>query len=127
MTEKKKPRALSDKRVDKIARLAHRVGMAIPEAFGEALPRPWEATTEESREIAKQGVRLVVANPHITAEMIHRAWVSLKAENGWTFGEEKDEENKTHPYMVEFSKLPQRQKLKDCIFVESIKAALEVV
>lgn len=127
MTEKKKPRSLNEKKVEKIARLVHRAGMAIPDAFGEARPKAWEATTEESREITRQGVRLVMRNPSVTPELIHKAWMSLRQENGWSYGETKDQEKKTHPYMVEFANLPERQRLRDCVFVETIKAALEII
>lgn len=128
MTEKKKTAVkLNEKKVDKVARLAYRAGMALSDAFGEVRPKAWEAAAEETREITRQGVRLVMRNPHVTPELIHKAWVSLRQENGWTFGEQKDAEAKTHPYMVEFASLPQRQRLKDCVFVETIKAALEVL
>jgi len=43
-------------------------------------------------------------------------WMKEKLENGWTFGDVKDENLKTHPCMVSYSELPQLQRTKDFIF-----------
>ncbi len=45
----------------------------------------------------------------------HENWCRARKEVGWVYGEIKDIENKIHPCLVEYDKLPERQKIKDII------------
>ena len=51
----------------------------------------------------------------------HELWLKSKKEDGWVYGEKKDLEKKTHHCMVEFSKLPKEQQLKDFIVLEVVR------
>ena len=44
-------------------------------------------------------------------------WVTAYAKMGWTFGETYDPEAKTHPDMVPYDQLGQREQDKDSVFV----------
>lgn len=40
------------------------------------------------------------------AENMHELWCMSRIEDGWIFGEEHDDQNRTHPYLAPFSMLP---------------------
>lgn len=105
------------------AEACHKVNNVIRELAGEEVI-PWEETTEEIRQSAISGVQQVVKNPDITAADIHGEWMSYKKKQGWIYGEERDENKKTHPGMRPFSELDKFDKLKDSAFVVTAKGML---
>jgi ryanodine receptor 2 len=44
------------------------------------------------------------------AENIHEMWAVTKIENGWVFGEERDDELMVHPCLTQFQNLPVAEK-----------------
>jgi ryanodine receptor 2 len=44
------------------------------------------------------------------AENIHEMWAVSKIENGWLFGERRDDEMLLHPCLTQFQNLPQAEK-----------------
>lgn len=44
------------------------------------------------------------------AENLHENWAMSKIEQGWSFGESRDERTRRHPYLVPFDKLPRTEK-----------------
>lgn len=52
----------------------------------------------------------------------HERWCTARTAQGWVWGEEQDEEAKTHPNLVPFSELPEEQQFKDHLFLGIAKA-----
>ena len=50
-----------------------------------------------------------------TPEEIHEKWMDKKLEDGWIYGEIKDEVEKTHPCIVPYEELPMSEKIKDLV------------
>lgn len=50
-------------------------------------------------------------------EALHEEWVVAYAKMGWTYGEVRDPEKKTHPDMVPYWELGQLERDKDAVFV----------
>lgn len=50
-------------------------------------------------------------------EELHGGWVQAYIDMGWTYGPERDTENKTHPDMVPFDQLELREQIKDAVFI----------
>lgn len=44
------------------------------------------------------------------AENIHEMWALSKIENGWIFGERRDDDMMTHPCLTQYQNLPQAEK-----------------
>lgn len=44
------------------------------------------------------------------AENVHDVWALARMEQGWTFGEKRDDENKKHPCLVPYEDLPEEEK-----------------
>ncbi|KTG43170.1 hypothetical protein cypCar_00011044 [Cyprinus carpio] len=54
------------------------------------------------------------------AENLHELWLIDKIEQGWTYGLVKDESRKVHPCLVEFSKLPDQERIHNLQSSEDI-------
>ena len=47
------------------------------------------------------------------AKNVHEVWVEARISQGWTFGEQRDDEKKTHPCLVPYEELPEEEKEYD--------------
>lgn len=54
----------------------------------------------------------------------HERWMQAHVANGWQFSETRDDENKLHPCLVGWEKLPDDEKEKDRLFVRMIPEIL---
>jgi len=61
------------------------------------------------------------------SEHYHDAWASRKLENGWTYGEQWSDANKTHPRLKPYNMLSdyERERYKEPVR-ESLKALLAI-
>lgn len=106
-----------------IAQVAHNINQALRAALGETV-EVWDATAPEHKASILAGVDMHVANPDVTPEAAHESWLAQKVAEGWTLGDVKDLEAKTHPCILPYAELPTEQKVKDYLFravVHSLK------
>lgn len=47
------------------------------------------------------------------AENVHDIWASKRMSEGWVYGKERNDKNKTHPCLVSYSELPEGEKEYD--------------
>lgn len=109
-----------------IARLAHEVNRAYCKACGDNSQMPWEDAPDWQKESCLNGVEFHMKNPKASPEDSHANWLKEKIADGWTYGEEKDAEKKTHPCCVPYDELPVEQKAKDHIFRAIVRTCLEI-
>lgn len=105
-----------------IAKVCHEANRAYCLYMGDDSQKPWEEAPEWQRESCIEGVKHHLNNPELTPEDSHEAWCAKKRLEGWIFGEEKDEMERTHPCLVPFSELPLEQQAKDYIFAGIVRA-----
>jgi len=60
-------------------------------------------------------------------EELHDDWVRAYEVMGWTYGPERDPVIKTHPDMVPFNQLEQREQDKDAVFIALCEIARQWV
>lgn len=82
------------------------------------VPEPWEQRDEKFRTqflevVERQCGPMRSSSP---AEL-HGGWVQAYIDMGWTHGAERDPGAKTHPDMVPFDQLEQREQDKDAVFI----------
>jgi hypothetical protein len=99
-----------------IARVVHEVNRAYCASHGDHSQIIWEEAPDWQKESAIKGVELHLANPHATPEDSHDSWMAQKLKDGWVYGEVKDSGAKTHPCIVPYAQLDERQRAKDFIF-----------
>ena len=44
---------------------------------------------------------------------VHEVWAETRISQGWTYGEQRDDELKTHPCLVPYEELPEEEKEYD--------------
>ena len=56
-----------------------------------------------------------IFNPIIEriAENIHEVWAKARMDEGWTYGEKRDDIHKKHPCLVPYDELPEEEKEYD--------------
>lgn len=102
---------------EQIARIAHEAGRTLQQILDDpnnAVAPPWEQFDEEQRQAVIKGVQ--IARYGAPPRVLHDAWVREKLAAGWTYGETKDAEVKTHPLLVDFDSMPPAEQAKDYLF-----------
>ncbi|PZG20641.1 hypothetical protein C1J01_08915 [Nonomuraea aridisoli] len=107
--------------VDWVARICHEANRAVQALTNDPAPSPaWEDAPEWQRESAVAGVE--TARSGATPEQLHESWRAHKEADGWTYGDVKDADAKTHPCLVPYGELPAEQRAKDAIFHAIVRA-----
>ncbi len=101
--------------VERIARTCHEVNRAYCVGLGDDSQGSWEEAPDWQKDSARTGV-IAKLQTQLTPAEGHAAWMEHKIANGWVYGEEKDEEKKTHPCLVSYESLPVAQQAKDMLF-----------
>lgn len=82
------------------------------------VPEPWE---DREQPFKDQFLTVIAVqcgpNRKSSPEELHDDWVLAYEAMGWRYGPERDREAKTHPDMVPFDELEQREQDKDAVFV----------
>ena len=47
------------------------------------------------------------------AENVHEVWAKARMDEGWTYGEQRDDIHKKHPCLVPYDELPEEEKEYD--------------
>lgn len=110
-----------DKLIGDVARVCHDANRAWQIATGDpAVSPPWDDAPEWQRASAIEGVRKALEGA--TGEQLHQDWCDFKTDDGWVYGDVKDETAKTHPCLVPYSELPVEQRRKDALFAAIVAA-----
>lgn len=102
--------------INTIARICHEANRAYCASIGDTSQLPWTDAPEWQKSSALKGVQFHIDNPNADASASHESWYAEKEADGWSYGPEKDPENKRHPCFVAFKELPVEQQIKDHIF-----------
>lgn len=98
--------------VEHIAETVHEANRAYCLAQGDLSQPSWEGCTDDVRAGTLDGVMFHLDNPEATADASHENWMEHKTQEGWTHGETKSEADKTHPSLVPFKDLPEKERLR---------------
>lgn len=115
------PRDILLPNIEVIARVCHEANRVIQIYADDPQVSPtYDLAPEWQKASAKQGVQDAIDGR--TPEELHQSWCDFKLLDGWRYGPKKDELNKTHPCLVDYSVLPEEQKLKDHVFASIVMA-----
>ena len=108
-----------------IARTCHEVNRAYCVGVtSDHSHQPWDDAPEWQRESCYEGVLKHYENPEFTPEDSHKSWMAKKVEDGWVFGNMKDETARTHPNLVPYHTLHIHERTKDELFSAICKSML---
>lgn len=105
-----------------IARICHENNKALCEAIGDNSQPSWEDAPEWQKKSAIAGVKFHLENPDSKPEDSHNSWMKQKEEDGWVYGKVKHPEKKTHPCMVPYAMLSESDRIKDHIFLQTVRS-----
>ncbi|MBQ9254823.1 MAG: Ryanodine receptor Ryr [Bacteroidales bacterium] len=61
------------------------------------------------------------------AKNVHELWSQTRIEQGWKYGEKRDDENKLHPCLIAYEDLPDSEKVYDRnSAIETLKLILKL-
>ena len=72
--------------------------------------------TYTPRPIDTTGVELPKELEQLVEEMsknVHEVWAETRIQQGWTYGEQRNDELKTHPCLIPYEELPESEKEYD--------------
>lgn len=96
-----------DKTMEKIAKTANKVLQEYGKLIGQ-VRADWESLSADERKILFELVEVVLLNPDISPEALHRCWWELKSDLGWHLGNKYSVVRKTSLYLIPYDKLPQK-------------------
>lgn len=96
-----------------IAPIAHQILNALNASFGHTDIVAWDDLSDQLRVGFIAGIENYITHPDATIDQLHDTWVAEKKAAGWVYGEEKDIDNKIHPFIAPFDELPQERKTFD--------------
>jgi hypothetical protein len=102
--------------IDSAAQLAHEANRAFCQSIDDYSQPVWDEAPDWQRASACNGAEFHFDYPDASADQSHRNWVEYKLADGWSYGQVKDPELKTHPCIKPFNMLPFEQRVKDHIF-----------
>ena len=106
--------------IEQIAKVTHDINKAYCEALGDMSQKGWDFAPEWQKESAARGVEFHIANPSAPPSASHDSWMKQKLDDGWVYGQEKNEVLKTHPCIVPYEQLPIEQQAKDYLFRQTV-------
>jgi hypothetical protein len=102
--------------IKRIARMCHAANRNWCREHGDFSQPRWHEAPEWQQRSVIDGVKFHLTNPDANDSASHDNWMAEKLREGWTYGEVKDLDAKTHPCMVPFDQLPREQQIKDRLF-----------
>lgn len=106
--------------IDVCARAAHEANRSLCIALGDYSQKPWEEAPDWQKASARDGV-IGVLQQNTTPEQSHQRWMERKLAEGWRYGTTKDVDKKEHDCLVSYADLPPHQRLKDDLFISTVK------
>jgi len=101
-----------------IAKECHTKNNELMVMNGEEPKGDWESLDRATKFINLKSVIKALENPDLTAKDMHNEWINNKIADGWSYGEVKDEELKTHPLITDYDSMNPVDKMKDQVFID---------
>ena len=109
--------------LEKIAHICYDANKALAEATDDPLTfMNWEDLSQPTINEWISGVQYYLDNGDVDPEKYHTAWMRQMQRESWVYGEEFNEEKKTHPNIVPYGVLNSREKIKPMLFRSIVKS-----
>lgn len=108
-------------KIEEIAKVVHEACRVVDASSQKNTPI-WSKEKAFKKDRSRQIVSYFLKEGNATPAAIHEFMCARMAEEGWQYGEKKDESKKLHPCMVKFSDLPNECKFKGALVSAIINA-----
>ena len=108
------------------ARTAYEVVRRYKEFYAEPTDGGWDELEETVRHKHIVAIQEILKRKSITPETVHQLWIESMAKLGWKYGPAKSDIDKTHPCLIDYNELDDRDKVKDVIFLAAIRGVLAI-
>jgi hypothetical protein len=107
--------ALTERRAEFVYEAARLQAKAVD---APVVPEPWSERDQAFRSQFLNVIDMMCGPDRKSSpEELHDDWVHAYEAMGWRYGPTRDVEAKTHPDMVPFDELEQREQDKDAVFI----------
>jgi hypothetical protein len=92
--------------------------LAAITAQAPIIPVLWDEREEPFRQQFREVIEQQCSDERVSSpEQLHNNWMQAYCKMGWSYEPEYDRGKKTHPDLVPYSELGQRERDKDSVFV----------
>ena len=92
--------------------------LAAIAAEAPIVPAPYDEREQDFRDQLTSAIEVMCGpNRAKDPETVHEIWVRAYNANGWSYGEMYDRDARTHPDLVPFNELNQREQDKDSVYI----------
>ena len=106
-------------------KVAYTLANVISELNNEDVGVPFEALEKTSRLFLIDNAIAVLRDPFMTVEVNHEVWMDLRIDKGWKYGTKTNRAKKISNCLVPFEALNDLQKLKDVVFIDTIRLLVQ--
>ncbi len=115
--------------IDIIARVTHEALASYCAAAGlvsdpAVQGSNWAQLPEWMRKVLCDATLQIAQNPKMTGKEIHDIWLKDRIKAGWCWAEKLSDEDRTHPFMMPYEKLPLAQRVKDDLMIALVRSML---
>lgn len=113
--------------VETVAQMCHVANVVYSNACTGLMmqQKSWDELGIGEKKGRIEAIRKISSGEIMAPRQNHDAWMKARRAEGWVYGVTKDEDNKTHPCLVDYDELPEEQRVKDDIFFSIIFGLLE--
>ena len=109
-----------------IARIAYETVSQLAESIGIPGYLAWKDLDDREIYGFLRSVVFVIDYPMTTPDSLHNAWVQVKIDDGWKYGDEIDRRKKLHNHLQSFGYLTPFQRAEYFVFLAVVKSLLDL-
>jgi hypothetical protein len=107
--------------------MIHEANKVLCESQGDNSQEHWNEAPGYNHQSATLTVRALFKNPDLTPSDLHDIWMDGKKADGWSYGETKDRDKKTHPSMIPYADLSALEKYKDRLVLNIVLSYIDEI